>query len=45
MLPVISGGGIALTSIVALTIYREKLSTKQILGLVFGIASVVFLNI
>ena len=45
MFPVISGGGIALTSILAMTLYREKLSTNQILGLIFGITSVVLLNI
>lgn len=45
MFPVISGGGIALTSIIALTAYREKLSANQILGLILGIASVIFLNI
>ncbi len=45
MFPVISGGGIALTSVIALTVYREKLSAKQILGLILGIASVVLLNV
>lgn len=45
MFPVISGGSITLTSIMALTVYREKLSVNQILGLILGIASVIFLNI
>jgi len=45
MFPVISGGGIALTSFISMTFYREKLSAKQIAGLVLGILSVVFLNI
>lgn len=45
LFPVISGGGIALTTLVAMTLYREKLSTKQLLGMIFGIASVIVLNI
>ncbi len=43
--PVVSAGGIVLTSCLALTVYREKLTRWQIAGLVIGIASVVFLNL
>ncbi len=45
LFPVVSGGGIALTAILAMTLYKERLSIQQILAMIFGIASVVFLNI
>jgi len=45
LFPVVSGGGIALTAILAMTLYKERLSLQQILAMIFGIASVVFLNI
>jgi len=45
MYPVSSGGGIALTAFIAVAFYREKLSSKQLIGLVFGIVSVVLLSI
>ena len=45
MFPVISGGGLALTAILAMTFYKEKLSIQQTLAMIFGIALVVFLNI
>ena len=45
MYPVSSGGGIALTAFIAVAFYREKLSSKQLIGLIFGILSVVLLSI
>ena len=43
--PLISAGGIVLTWIISVTLYKEKLSIKQNIGLVLGIASIVFLNL
>ncbi len=43
--PIISAGGIILTWITSRFIYKEKLSLMQNLSLVFGIASVVLMNI
>ena len=43
--PLISAGGIVLTWIISVTLYKEKLSMKQNIGLVLGIASIVFLNL
>ena len=45
LFPSISAGGIVLTFICALTIYKEKLSKTQTIGYILGIVSVVFLNI
>ncbi len=45
MFPLISAGGIVATAAVSTLIYREKLSTPQKTGLIFGIISVIFLNI
>ena len=45
LFPSISAGGIVLTFICALTIYKEKLSKTQTVGYILGIVSVVFLNI
>ena len=45
LFPSISAGGIVLTFICALTIYKEKLSKIQTVGYILGIVSVVFLNI
>ncbi len=44
MFPIISAGGIILTAIIALTLYKEKLSKQQYTGLLLGIASIIFLN-
>ena len=41
--PLVNGGGLVLITLTALIIFREKLSKKQWIGLVFGIASVIFL--
>jgi len=43
--PLISAGGIVLTWVISVTLYKEKLSMKQNIGLVLGIASIVFLNL
>ena len=45
MFPVISGGGIVLTTLVAIFIYKEKLSVNQYIGLLLGTVSVVLMNI
>ena len=45
MFPVISAGGIVATFLVALFVYKEKLSLMQNVGLVLGIVSIIFLNI
>ena len=41
--PIVNGGGLVLTTLAAVLLFREKLSKKQWVGVVFGIASVVFL--
>lgn len=45
LFPSISAGGMVITFIIAISIYKEKLSKVQILGYILGIASVVLLNI
>lgn len=45
LFPSISAGGIVLTFICALTIYKEKLSKTQTVGYILGIVSVIFLNV
>ena len=45
MFPVISAGGIIATYLLSITIYKEKLSIFQNIGVVLGIISLVFLNI
>ena len=40
-----SAGAIVLGFILAITIYKERLSKKQLIGYVFGIAAVVLLNL
>ena len=45
MFPMISAGGIILTIIISMTLYREKLTKMQIAGCLFGTASVVLLSI
>lgn len=44
LFPVISAGGIIMTGIISLTIYKERFTKQQILGMILGIASVVCLN-
>ena len=41
--PIVNGGGLVLTTLAAVLLFKEKLSTKQWIGVVLGIASVVFL--
>lgn len=41
--PIVNGGGLVLTTIAAVTVFRERLVKKQWVGLILGIASVVFL--
>lgn len=40
--PIVNGGGLVLTTLAAVLLFKEKLSTKQWIGVVLGIASVVF---
>jgi drug/metabolite transporter (DMT)-like permease len=41
--PIVNGGGLVLTTLSAVLLFKERLSKKQWIGVVFGIASVVFL--
>ena len=43
--PTISAGGIVLTFIIAVFVYRERLSRPQLVGYILGTASVVLLNL
>lgn len=43
--PIVSGGVILLSGLAAITIFREKLSVKQWIGLVTGFASIMLLGI
>lgn len=45
MFPVISAGGIVTTSLIAVTVYREKLALNQKLALILGIAAILVLNL
>lgn len=45
LFPSISAGGIVLSCITAIFIFKEKLSRMQIVGYIMGIISVIFLNI
>ena len=45
MFPMISAGGIVVTYFVSRFFYKEKLTKMQLVGFIFGIISVVFLNI
>ncbi len=44
MFPLISAGGIIVTVAVSMTLYKEKLTLYQILGVILGIGAVVLLN-
>jgi drug/metabolite transporter (DMT)-like permease len=44
MFPVISAGGIVLSAIVAITVYKEKLSKYQWIGMILGTISIISLN-
>lgn len=41
--PIVNGGGLVLTTLAAVWLFKEKLSKKQWVGIVLGILSVVFL--
>ena len=41
--PLVNGGGLVLTTLAAVVVFREKLSRQQWIGIAFGIASVIFL--
>lgn len=41
--PIVNGGGLVTTTLAAVILFREKLTLKQWIGVVFGIASVIFL--
>jgi drug/metabolite transporter (DMT)-like permease len=43
--PVVNGGGLVLTTLASLLIFKERLRTKQWIGILFGIASVLCLCI
>ena len=45
MFPIISAGGIVATFIISQVFYKEKLSRLQLIGFIFGTASVVLLNL
>lgn len=41
--PIANGGALVLTAAAAVVLFRERLSKKQIVGIVLGIAAVIFL--
>jgi len=43
--PVISGGGMVLAYIISVTLFKEKFTTGQKIGILLGVASLVFLNL
>lgn len=43
--PLINAGGIVVTALVAILLYKEKLSLKQYLGMACGIVTIVFLGL
>ncbi len=45
LFPVISAGGIILSSLVSIFLYKEKLSKLQLTGVAIGVISIVFLNL
>jgi multidrug transporter EmrE-like cation transporter len=45
MFPLISAGGIVITSLVSIFVYKEKLSLLQYIGVVMGIGAIVFMNL
>ena len=45
MFPLISAGGLVVTSLISIIIYKEKLTKKQYLGLILGVFAVVFINL
>lgn len=45
MFPIISAGGIVMASILSMTVYKEKLSMLQKIGLGLGVLAIIVLNI
>lgn len=45
MFPLISAGGIVVAYVISKILYKEKLSKRQFIGLIIGIASVIFLSL
>ena len=43
--PVICGGGLILTLLLSVLIFKEKLSRYQVIGFVIGVASIILMNI
>jgi multidrug transporter EmrE-like cation transporter len=43
--PVISGGGMVLSYIISVTLFKEKFTVKQKIGILLGVISLVFLNL
>ena len=41
--PIVNGGGLVTTTLAAVVIFKERLSVKQWIGILFGTASVIFL--
>lgn len=39
--PIVNGGGLILTTLLAVTVFRERLNRRQWIGLILGIASVI----
>ena len=45
MFPLISAGDIVVTSAISVLFYKEKLTKRQLVGILFGVAAIVFLNL
>jgi len=45
MFPIISAGGIVLTWLVSVFLYKEKLEKRQNIGMLLGVISIIFLNL
>lgn len=43
--PVISGGGMVLAYVISVTLFKERFTTMQKIGILLGVASLVFLNL
>jgi len=41
--PIVNGGGVALVTLAAVVIFREKLTLKQWIGIAFGVVSIILL--
>jgi drug/metabolite transporter (DMT)-like permease len=41
--PIVNGGGLILTTLSALILFKEKLSVKRWIGIIFGIVAVILL--